>query len=158
MSNSKMPSEGPEMTGPEAEKVAFERLARAVATYRSSEFSRVELEYSAAGPMDEATLRAVRTDGTTTSFKLPDVFDASKDLRAAMNRPKSGTWFSIRMAVSAAGSVDASFNYDELAPTSFDFGPGAYANDLLKYPRDTSHIPVWLSEKVEEYNKMTDSQ
>jgi hypothetical protein len=75
-----------------------------------------------------------------------------------MYRPNSGTWFSMRMAVSAAGSVDASFNYDEFPPRSLDLGPGVYANDLLKYPRDTSHIPLWLSEKVEEYNKMTDSQ
>jgi len=146
------------MTRLEAEKVAMESLAGSVASYLTSEFSRVELEYKAAGPVQEATLRAVRPDETTTSFRMPDVFDASEDLRAAMYRPDSGTWLSMRMTVSAAGSVDASFNYDELPPTSFDFRPGAYATDLLKYPRDPSHIPIWLSEKLEEFGKMKDSQ
>jgi hypothetical protein len=146
------------MIGLEAEKIALASLARSVAVHLSSDSSRVELEYSAAGPVAEARLRVVRADGTTTSVRKPELRDTSKDLRATMYRPDIGTWFSMRMTVSAAGSVDASFNFDELPPTSFDFGPGAYSTDLLKYPRDPSHIPVWLSEKLEEFRKMKDSQ
>jgi len=59
--------------------------------------------------------------------------------------------------VSAAGAVDASFNYDDPPPTSFDFAPDAYAADLVKFPRDPAHTPDWLSAQLAADRKEQES-
>lgn len=140
------------MTGLMGEKLALDGLAKELSSFLSPEFSRVELEYTAAGPVGQAKVRAVRFDETSTTFpRFPQIHTAVKALRSAMYRPDSGTWFSMRMSVSAAGSVDVSFNYDEQPPTSFDFAPDAFAADLVKFPRDEAHIPKWLREQLEAH-------
>ena len=158
MSDSTTPNDESGMTGLLGEKMALENLARKVAAFLSPEFARIELEYSAAGPVGSAKLRAVRFDESTTSFPRPQLHDAVAELRSAMYRPSAGTWFSMRMTVSAAGSVDVSFNYDDLPPTSFDFAPDAYAADLRAFPRDTEHIPQWLSEQLDADRRAREAQ
>jgi hypothetical protein len=128
-----------------------------VASFLSPEFARIELDYSAAGPVGLAKIRAVRPDATHTSFPRTQVHDAVASLRSAMYRPERRTWFSMSMTVSAVGAVDASFNYDERRPTSFDLASDAYAPDLVTFPRDSAHIPDWLAEQLEAARQVRES-
>jgi len=158
MPYSTTPNDGSDMTGLMGEKIATEALAQRVASFLTPEFARIELDYSAAGPVGQAKIRAVRADGSHTSFPRTQVHDTVASLRSAMYRPGTGTWFSMSMTVSAAGAVDASFNYDDLPPTSFDFASDAYAADLVKFPRDPAHTPDWLSEQLAADRKEQESR
>jgi Protein of unknown function, DUF600 len=151
MPDSTTPSENPEMTGILGEKIAQEALARGIYGYLTPDFTRVELEYSAVGPVSQAILRAFRLDGSKTSFPdIPGIDDPVEELRSAMYREGAGTWLSMKMSVTAEGSMDASFNYDDHPESGFEYAPSAYRADLEQFPRDDAHIPGWLREKLDE--------
>jgi hypothetical protein len=159
VSDSSTPTENPKMTGILAEKFAQEALARGIYEYLTPDFTRVELEYSAVGLVSQAILRAFRLDGSKTSFPdIPGIEDPVEDLRSVMYRENAGTWFSMKMSVTAEGSMDASFNYDDHPESGFEYAPSAYRADLEQFPRDDAHIPGWLREKLDEYAGTQSSQ
>jgi hypothetical protein len=133
-----------------AEKLAQDVLAREVLAYLPQGFDSVELEFSAAGPVAQASMWSTRSDGTETSFDdLTPIYAAGRELRSAMYRENSGTWFSMKMTVTAQRTVDAAYNYDEVPWSSFDYAPDAFTADLEQYPRDNAHIPAWLRQQLD---------
>jgi hypothetical protein len=150
MAYSKTPSEVPNAGGLIAEQLAQDALARAMLTYLPAGYERIELEYSAQGPVSQASMWATLTDGTEKSFPdLTDIVRAAETLRASMYHQGSGTWFSMKMNVTEQRSVDVAYNYDDIPWSDFDYAPSAYTADLKEYPRDDDHIPAWLRKQLD---------
>jgi hypothetical protein len=127
------------------EMVAQDALAREVLSHLPAGYDRIELEFSAVGPVAQASMWSTQSDGSENSVKdLSAIVAAARALRAAMYRENSGTWFSMKMTVTAERSMDVSYNYDELPWSNFDYSPDAYTADLEQFPRDDAHIPAWL--------------
>ena len=61
-----------------------------------------------------------------------------------MYRPDIGTWLSVRISISADGSVDVDYNYDEPPEWAFGVEPGLYGEELERYPRPMENIPNWM--------------
>lgn len=142
-----------EMTGLFAERDLQQELARKLLTILPSGADRVVLECSVLSSTMTAYLDAYTSDGEMDSIPPGEFFvdELPQKLRAAMYRDAAGTWFSMRMTVTADGSMDADFNYDDEP----DFGlggvdPVAYVNDAKVFPRDEAHQPEWLRARLAE--------
>ncbi|MDI2036943.1 hypothetical protein PJL15_04086 [Paenarthrobacter nitroguajacolicus] len=68
----------------------------------------------------------------------------------AAYKPGLGTWFSIKMVVTAAGSASAEYNYDDEPEWDFPVGGAAYVRDQEKYHRSEDMILGWLKQKLQE--------
>jgi hypothetical protein len=67
-----------------AEQLAQDALARAMLTYLPAGYERIELEFSAAGPVSQASIWATLTDGTEKSF--PDLTDIVRAAETQLKR------------------------------------------------------------------------
>lgn len=149
MPGSATPSDGRVGGGLHAEKLAQEALAREMLASLPAGHEGVELDYSEVGPVIQASMWATKPGAPEISFPdIDEVVDAAKELRSAMYREDAGTWFSMKITVTAKRSVDVEFNYDELPWSSFDYAPNAYAADQVRFPRDDAHIPDWLRDRL----------
>ena len=75
-------------------------------------------------------------------------FRVARELRAAMYRPGVGTWFSAKVTVTAEGSMDADFNYDDEPVWDEGIPDHWFVTDLERFPRDESAQPAWLKNKL----------
>lgn len=98
---------------------------------------------------DETLIQTI--PGQWTQVGSPDeVIDLVEELRSAMYRTGSGTWFSARIAISLEGSVDADFDYDNEPNWDDPVSALWYASDLKKYPRSETGRPQWLQQRLAE--------
>lgn len=100
---------------------------------------------------DSRILRYRQDDSEYPDSPAYDVPPLLKALRAAMYRPGYGTWFSAVVTVTAAGKLDASYNYDDEPAWFYPVDPGSYAADMREFPRDDAHIPEWLRQRLLEH-------
>ncbi len=96
-------------------------------------------------------MHVVEPDGARKSVRMPDALeDISMELREkVINSPDGGTWLSALFVISAAGGVQADFNYDVEPEWSHELDPELYAQELRASPRDERSVPEWLRRKVE---------
>jgi hypothetical protein len=110
--------------------------------------SSLVFEFSQVGRGAEGFADGVVADGQIPVRLDRGVLDLAKSLRSAMYRPGVGTWFSAKITVTAEGSMDADFNYDD--EPQWDEGVPAhwFVTDLERFPREDSAIPEWLKAKI----------
>lgn len=142
-----------EMAGLFAEQELQQELGRKLLSVLPPASERVILECSVLSSTMTAYLDAFTASGEMDSIPPGDFFvdELPQRLRAVMYREAAGTWFSMRITVTADGAMDAVFNYDDEP----DFGlggvdPVAYVNDLKIFPRDEAHQPEWLRARLAE--------
>lgn len=138
----------------EAPLPAQARLIGTVATELAAavpgEWERVEFEVSVVDRYTAARCRVVR-DGRTLARITPaprPPADSLAELRAAMHTPGAGTWFTMRLTITAAGRFITDFSYDDEPGFPVQPGPEAYARDLARFPRDADKQPSWLRERL----------
>ncbi|SMG29122.1 hypothetical protein [Agreia pratensis] len=90
-------------------------------------------------------------DGKFRSVRVStELSKALAELRAASYREGAGTWFSIKITVTAAGAATAEYNYDEEPEWDAPVDSVAYVADQEKFPRDVDKQPEWLKQKLAE--------
>lgn len=136
-----------------AEQKAQTEVARSVLALLPEDATRIELTCRVLTSIARASFRAWFPDGRKEWVRASGRFDSAPvhELRRVMYRDGAGTWFSMKMSVTADGAMDADFNYDDEP----DFGmsgvdPVAYVNDAKEFPRDLEHQPDWLKKRLEE--------
>ncbi len=113
---------------------------------------KVELRVRLLIASGEFDMHVVEPDGARKSVDMPDELeDISMELREkVMNSPDGGTWLSALFVISAAGGVQADFNYDVEPEWSHELDPELYAQELRAFPRDERSVPQWLRRKVHQ--------
>lgn len=100
--------------------------------------------FNPAGPSEVA-------DGRYFSVAAPnEVRESARRLRAACYRERGGTWFSAKIVVTAAGSAQAEYNYDQEPEWDAPVDSVLYTNDQDQYPRDETAQPAWLRQRIAE--------
>lgn len=144
--------------GPIAEREAINRLGKLLYPLLGPGDDRVEFVASVTGSTNEQKIRIFNPGGRFSSsngaFNDADgsyqLSRAMKELRDAAYKPGSGTWFSIKMVVTATGSATTEYNYDDEPQWDFPVDSAAYVRDQEKYPRDANMMPRWLKQKLQE--------
>jgi len=139
-------------------QVAFDELGVSLFRLLSSGDERVEYLGSVLSSVTYERVRAYNPDGKFdspngrfNSIRLPyKVSKLSRALRSANYRAGAGTWFSIRLTVTAAGAATAGYNYDSEPEWDVPVDPIAYVTDQEKFPRDEDKQPDWLKQKLTE--------
>ncbi|GGC97119.1 hypothetical protein GCM10011512_25160 [Tersicoccus solisilvae] len=140
------------MSDASGEQEKFIAVARQLHALIPPAFEKIDMRVSATHAVQTSVITAEDQQGNRQSLQGSDeVDDAVDDLRAAMYRPGSGTWFSAVLTVTAAGKADASYNYDDEPTWPFPVDPQVYATDLEAFPRDDAHLPEWLRQKVRDH-------
>ncbi|MFF5256461.1 hypothetical protein ACFY4K_31035 [Streptomyces leeuwenhoekii] len=125
-------------------------VAAELAAAVPGEWERVDFEVSVVDRYTAARCRVVRDGGTVA--RIPPAprppADSLAELRAAMHTPGAGTWFTMRLTVTAAGRAVTDFSYDDEPGFRVPPGPEAYARDLARFPRDADKQPTWLRERL----------
>ncbi|GIG29852.1 hypothetical protein [Cellulomonas marina] len=114
-------------------------------------WERIDLEFLTAGKVTE--MRAYETRaGEAQRTRFPRAALAAMDRpRAEMARPGSGTWFTARLSVAADGGVTHDFlDDDEPSWSRAVVVPENYRIDLERFPRDATHTPAWLRDRLAE--------
>jgi len=139
-----------------------EEIARAIVAKVQVPWTELRYKISSLAPYSEHLIYITLPSGEEDREFAPRGFTKVTDeLRTVMYRPGKGTWFSAAFTISAAGSVDAAFNFDEEPEWSRPTEPVFYVQDLERYPRYESAIPPWLAHQLElgrledaEYDKV----
>lgn len=93
----------------------------------------------------------VQADGRHQKVKPSfDLIDALEGHRNASYRDGKGAWYSATVNVTAEGSMDAKFDYDNEPAWTRDIPSHLYVSDTNKYPRDPDVTPDWLARRLEE--------
>ena len=141
-----------------AERDALNVLAVHLHRLISPGDDRVELLASVTAVVNEQHIRAYHPEGRFSSPDGPfndasgsyELSKAMKRLREASYREGSGTWFGVRVTVTASGSVTAACNYDDEPPWFAPVDPVVYVRDQEKFPRDEDKQPEWLKQRLAE--------
>ncbi|WP_068482682.1 hypothetical protein [Pseudoclavibacter helvolus] len=141
-----------------AEKAASDELARALADELRPGDDAMVLLCTVLAPVSRKRMRAIRADGRSVadgvhyeSLRTADpVSDAMDAVRVATYREGTGTWFSAKFTVTAAGAFTAEYNYDEEPVWDVPVDSIAYVTDQKRFPRDEEHQPEWLKAKLAE--------
>ena len=138
-------SDGPPTTGIEAERTILRDIGRQLYGLLPTGFDRIVMKTSIAGGVMAGETVLPRIDGSE-DHALPDetTFRAARDLRKAMYRPGSGTWFTAVFTVTATGKMSASYDYDN-EPELGHFAAEAYRADFDEFPRTPENTPAWLA-------------
>jgi hypothetical protein len=134
--------------GPATEDEQRGLLARVGRLLRESvppPWDRLELDFRQAGGVTEVELRSVTARETLFWSARPPVGSLLSALRAGSCHSTRGVWLQARYTLEASGRFDFDFAFD--AEPRFRRAPGraAFRRDLAAFPRDTEHVPAWLS-------------
>lgn len=79
-----------------------------------------------------------------------DMFWAAKRLRQGMYSEGKGTWLSMTLTITSAGSGwEASYNYNQKpAWESPEPAEADYSDELTYFPRNEDHVPGWFREEL----------
>lgn len=134
-----------------------DRLRALAAEAAGDDGAAVRLEWSQAGTQHSGRLEVAGRRLTVPA----QITAAMAQLRAQMAAPRSGTWLSVLLEVSA-DDVDIAFNYtlrpywNSTGATMLEPPPAAlgvpdesrWAADLRRYPRDREHVVTWMAAPV----------
>lgn len=140
------------------ERDAFHAVAAGLLRLMQDGDSRIVYLASMTAPVTYQRVRAFNPDGRHTaaegpfrSVRIPSELSAGLGrLRTASSRTSTGTWFSVRITVNADGSATAVYNHDEEPEWDVPVDPIVYVTDQEKFPRDESHQPEWLKQRLAE--------
>ncbi|AUI49785.1 hypothetical protein [Arthrobacter crystallopoietes] len=107
-------------------------------------WDRIEIWWAEAAGFGSSSIDVVAGGETTSPCTSEEVLDLLEELKDSMYRPDIGTWLSVRISISADGSVDIDYNYDEPPEWAFGVEPGLYGEELERYPRPMENIPNWM--------------
>ena len=126
-----------------------EEIARAVVGKVQVQWMKLRYEISSLAPYSEHLIYITVPAGEVErEFPPRGISDLTDELREVMYRPGKGTWFSAVFTITAAGAVDAQFNFDDEPEWSRPTEPVFYVQDLERFPRDESAIPEWLAKQL----------
>ncbi|MTD56167.1 TNT domain-containing protein [Amycolatopsis pithecellobii] len=115
-------------------------------------WERVAAQFRQVGEYAEIEIRAVG-DGASVSLNAPpQLGQLFKQLRSAMYRPGTGTWFKGTLTLTAPSSFQ--FDYDTTNEPNWRQSPAGrltartYDAELELFPRDRKEVPNWLAAKA----------
>jgi hypothetical protein len=89
--------------------------------------------------------------GGKDSAPVPrNVTTKAREIRKVMYKPGAGTWFTIRVTVTADGKVTSEFDYDHEPEFDTPISPSTYVTDQYVYPTDEDKQPEWLRRRLAE--------
>ncbi|WP_147375245.1 hypothetical protein [Jiangella rhizosphaerae] len=131
------------------DSAAIDELQAAMRLEAPEGWTRTVLEVSAAADRVAFVQRFMLAEGASSiRIELDDrerdvrLRRAIHDLRAAMHRPGTGTWYSAVFTLTAEGELTSEFDYDN---PPFDGVVDEYDlnADHEMFPRDADHLPAW---------------
>ena len=110
----------------------------------------VTLEVSAVDSVMESGLEATTSAGEVLDSETIDDAgeEAVEELREAMYKPETGTWYQAKFKLSSAGDLDVDFDYVN-PPLNGDATPEMLEDDQRKFPRSVEYLPDWHPAKSE---------
>lgn len=134
----------------EAQDALLQDIALVLAHSLPPGWQECHVVHGAVGAHGETTVRIERLNGPPTDVEAAPVLgELFARLRAGMYRPGTGTWFGIRFQLTHPAEYQVEYNNARQPDWSTPPPPEAYVEELRRFPRDTEHIPDWLSETVE---------
>lgn len=109
----------------------------------------LDLTVVCVGPETRSRLAVRMPGGRTVKATGPvprEVTRLLRELRSAAYRPDLGTWFTAHLVVEADGRIGLEVDGDN--PPPLEPAPGAWADELRRFPRDPQHLPSWLQERA----------
>jgi len=132
-------------TGQEVQRALLREVGLALHASIASGYDRIEAEISIVKGTSSWQEGLYREDGTYLSLGTSSAFPRrAGELRRAMYREGSGTWFTAWFTVTAAGKVRTRYDYDT-EPRLGHFGAPEYRADFEDFPRTPEHTPAWLA-------------
>lgn len=126
-----------------------EDIARAIVGKVEGSWTELRYEISSLAPYSQdLTYITLPSGEVLQKFPPRGIIELADELREVMYRPGKGTWFSAVFTITAAGAVDAQFNFDDEPEWSRPTEPVFYVQDLERFPRDESAIPEWLAKQL----------
>lgn len=112
-------------------------------------WSVAQLHLTGAARMLETRLVVIGADGAEDRTREVDndTMRTCHQLRKAMYREGSGTWYNAVIAVDANRELDSSYDYDS-APLGGQAVSELLLDDQIKFPRDDEHLPDWHPSKA----------
>lgn len=120
------------------------RIVALVVAAQEPGWDRIEIWNAEAAGFGSASVDVVAGGETTWPDPPEEVIDLFEELKEAMYRPDTGTWLSVRISISADGSADVDYNYDEPPAWGMEVEPGLYGEELERFPRSPENIPDWM--------------
>ncbi|MFZ4842305.1 hypothetical protein [Mycetocola saprophilus] len=148
------------LTNPGEAEDAFAATRKILGALMSDGDTRIEFLTSVLRGGSQSRVRAFNRSGkyqiqeTQEWFHSPspsyELSQAVRKLRAACYREGAGTWFSAKITVTARGTANAEYNYDNEPNWDTPIDPAAYVEDQEFFPRDISAQPEWLRQRLAE--------
>ncbi|TNC27256.1 TNT domain-containing protein [Amycolatopsis alkalitolerans] len=127
-------------------------IARSVRTILPDGWERVAAQFRQVGEYAEIEIRAVGDGESVSLCAPPRLGQLFAQLRSAMYRPETGTWFKGTLTLEAPSSFQ--FDYDTTNEPTWRQSPvgrltaRVYEAELERYPRDRKQVPDWLAAKA----------
>ncbi|GGS50614.1 hypothetical protein GCM10010171_52220 [Actinokineospora fastidiosa] len=140
----------PKMAMDEAELNRLtKQVGRAMVAVAGPRWQKVRAEYRSVGRHVEVDLIVTGADGEPVSVRPPtEMVEGLRTLRGGMYRPGRGTWISAVYEIEPPGDYTVEFEPD-VEPTWRRVPPPiGFIDELRFFPREDSHIPNWLRERV----------
>lgn len=127
-------------------------IARGVLAILPDGWERVAAQFRQVGEYAEIEIRAVGDGESVSLCAPPQLGQLFAQLRSAMYRPETGTWFKGTLTLEAPSSFQ--FDYDTTNEPNWRQSPvgrltaRAYEAELELFPRDRKQVPDWLAGKA----------
>ncbi|MDR1264675.1 MAG: hypothetical protein LBK42_03705 [Propionibacteriaceae bacterium] len=141
--------EGP--TGFYAEQAALNALGATLLAALPPGLVRIEYKGSFLVSTSMEKMPFFDASGNKDSAPAPDeVTDGARGLRKVMYKPGLGTWFAVRVTVTADGKITSEFDYTNEPDFFSPVSPSSYVDDQHVYPIDEDKQPEWLKRRLAE--------
>ncbi len=126
-------------------------IAQKIAAAAPVGWTAIDLEVMALGRLRELhTSITIQSGDVIREDGIGGVSLEVRDLRKGMYEAGRGAWTVMRLRITAAGTSEATYSYDEHPVFAFGVGAAEYATEQQRFPRDPDHRPTWLQEKLTE--------
>lgn len=140
----------PNMAMTEAELTRLtKQVGRAMVAVAGPRWQKLRAEYRSVGRHVEVDLIVTGADGEPVSVRPPtEMVEGLRTLRGGMYRAGRGTWISAVYEIEPPGDYAVEFEPDIEPEWRRVPPPIGFLDELRFFPREDSHIPEWLRERL----------